>query len=240
MTRIHVAEPLAADTSLTLPEAAARHVGQVLRMRAGEPLVLFDGSGGEYAASIESVERKSVRVRIGGFCAVERESPLEVTLAQCVSKGERMDYTVQKAVELGVRRIVPLLSARSVVRLDEERWERKREHWQGVAVSACEQSGRTRVPVVAAVCRLEAWLPAAPDGSRLVLAPAGTVSLRSLGQLRSPSLLVGPEGGLAEQELELARQHGFLALGLGPRILRTETAGVAALAAMQALAGDLA
>lgn len=237
-TRIHIADALAVDARLELPEGAARHVAQVLRMRAGELLTLFNGAGGEYDAVIEAVERRSVRVRIENYREIERESRLDLTLAQCVSKGERMDYTVQKAVELGVSAIVPLLSARSVVKLDGERWEKKLEHWRGIVVSACEQSGRTRVPHVHPVQKLEAWLATA-GGARLVLAPGGHHALKELPPALQASLLVGPEGGLDDKETALAVHRGFTAIGLGPRVLRTETAGVAALAALQALWGDL-
>ena len=238
-TRIHIADALVVDAHLDLPDAAARHVGQVLRMRAGELLTLFNGAGGEYDAVIEAVERRSVRVRIENYREVERESRLNLSLAQCVSKGERMDYTVQKAVELGVNAIVPLLSARSVVKLDGERWEKKLEHWRGIVVAACEQSGRTRVPHVHPVQRLDAWLATATTGARLVLAPGGHHALKELAPAQDATLLVGPEGGLDDKEIAMAVHRGFTAIGLGPRVLRTETAGVAALSALQALWGDL-
>ena len=239
MTRIHIPEPLAVDARFELPEGAARHVAQVLRMRAGELLTLFNGAGGEYDAVIEAVERRCVRVRVENYRDIERESRLSLTLAQCVSKGERMDYTVQKAVELGVGGIVPLLSARSVVKLDGERWEKKLEHWRGIAVAASEQSGRTRLPHVHPVQKLDAWLATATAGTRLVLAPGGHHALKELPPALDATLLVGPEGGLDDQEIALAVHRGFTAIGLGPRVLRTETAGVAALAALQALWGDL-
>jgi 16S rRNA (uracil1498-N3)-methyltransferase len=240
MTRIYVPLPLSGNTELTLPEAAARHVAQVLRMRAGEALTLFNGGGGEYDAVIETAERRVVSVRVGELRQIDRESTLAVTLAQCVSKGERMDYTIQKAVELGVTTIIPLLSARSVVKLDGERWEKKLEHWRGVAVSACEQSGRTRIPTVLAPQKLAHWL-AAPDGSpRLVLAPTAAVSLTAVPAAAAVSLLVGPEGGLSDEEIAAALRDRCTAITLGPRVLRTETAGVAALAVLQALWGDLA
>lgn len=240
MTRIFVATTLTAGAVLDLPDEAARHVAQVLRMRAGEALTLFDGSGGEHAAVIVDAGRRDVRVRIDAHHPVDRESRLDVTLAQCVSKGDRMDYTIQKAVELGVSRIVPLLSERSVVKLDAERWDKKLEHWRGVAVSACEQSGRTRVPEVAAVQKLDAWLAAPADGRlRLVLAPTESVSLRTLDAAATMALLIGPEGGLSDPEIAAARRAGCIGIGLGPRVLRTETAGVATLAALQVLWGDL-
>jgi 16S rRNA (uracil1498-N3)-methyltransferase len=240
MTRIFVATVLTASAELDLPDEAARHVAQVLRMRAGEALTLFDGSGGEYAAVIVDAGRRDVRVRIDQHHAVDRESRLDVTLAQCVSKGDRMDYTIQKAVELGVSRIVPLLSERSVVKLDAERWDKKLEHWRGVAVSACEQSGRTRVPEIVAVQKLDAWLAAPAEGRlRLVLAPTESVSLRTLDAAATIALLIGPEGGLSDAEIAAARRAGCIGIGLGPRVLRTETAGVATLAALQVLWGDL-
>ncbi|WP_439640303.1 16S rRNA (uracil(1498)-N(3))-methyltransferase [Nevskia sp.] len=240
MTRIFVATALTAGAELDLPDEAARHVAQVLRMRTGEALTLFDGCGGEYAAVIVDAGRRDVRVRIDQHHPVDRESRLDVTLAQCVSKGDRMDYTIQKAVELGVSRIVPLLSERSVVKLDAERWDKKLEHWRGVAVSACEQSGRTRVPEVAAVQKLDAWLATPAEGRlRLVLAPTESVSLRTLDAAAAIALLIGPEGGLSDAEIAAARRAGCIGIGLGPRVLRTETAGVATLAALQVLWGDL-
>lgn len=239
MTRIHVPLPLAAGTSLDLPDEAARHVAQVLRMRVGEPLVLFNGEGGEYQATITATGRRDVAVSIDSFDPVDRESRLDITLVQCVSKGERMDYTVQKAVELGVSHILPLLSERSVVKLDAERWDKKLEHWRGIAASACEQSGRTRLPEVAPVQKLDAWLATRDAALRLVLAPTESVSLKALPPAASIALLIGPEGGLSDNEIAAARRAGCVGIGLGPRVLRTETAGVAALAALQLLWGDL-
>ncbi|TAM09218.1 MAG: 16S rRNA (uracil(1498)-N(3))-methyltransferase [Nevskiaceae bacterium] len=238
MTRVHVSETLVAGQALELPPAAAHHVAQVLRLAAGAALVLFDGTGGEYDAVLETVERRSVRVRVGAHRAVERESALCLTLAQCVSKGERMDYTIQKAVELGVTRIQPVLSARSVVKLDAARWAKKREHWLGVIASACEQCGRNRVPELAPAVPLSKWL-ATRHGLCLVLVPMAQVGLRTLARVSAVSLLVGPEGGLSEDEIAEAQAAGCTAIHLGPRVLRTETAGVATLAALQALWGDL-
>lgn len=251
MTRIHVDAALTEASRFDLPDEAARHVGQVLRMRAGEALILFSGDGREFDAVIDTVERRRVAVQVGAARHVDRESRLSVTLAQCVSKGERMDYTLQKAVELGVSALVPLLSARSVVKLDGERWEKKQEHWRGIVVAACEQSGRTRLPAIAPVRKLDAYLaaptptpsptptPTPAEGLRLVLAPTATVSLKTLAPAAAVTLLVGPEGGLADDEIAQALRAGYTGITLGPRILRTETAGVAALAALQALWGDL-
>ncbi|WP_273453515.1 16S rRNA (uracil(1498)-N(3))-methyltransferase [Nevskia ramosa] len=239
MTRIHIPVPLTVGASLDLPDEAARHVAQVLRMKIGEPLTLFNGNGGEYAATITATGRRDVSVNVESFDPVDRESRLDITLAQCVSKGERMDYTVQKAVELGVTRILPLLSERSVVKLDAERWDKKLEHWRGIAVSACEQSGRTSLPAVLPVQKLDGWLASSDQALRLVLAPTESVSLRSLAAASNIALLIGPEGGLSDNEIAAARRAGCVGIGLGPRVLRTETAGVAALAALQLLWGDL-
>lgn len=241
MTRVYLADALAAGMELNLPDDSAHHLAQVLRMRAGAPLILFDGCGGEYAAEILVCERRRVTVKVLRHEAVERESKLQLTLAQCVSKGERMDYTLQKAVELGASAFVPLLSSRSVVKLDAERWEKKLEHWRGVIVSACEQSGRTRVPGLASIDKLEHWLAAnkSPSDLRLMLVPGAAATLKSLPVSPRITLLAGPEGGLSEDEIAFAMRCGFTALSLGPRVLRTETAGVAALAALQALSGDL-
>lgn len=238
--RIHFDVPLAAGLMLDLPEDAFRHLIQVLRMRAGESFIAFDGRGGEYAAELVEVHKRSATARLDRHVGIDRESPLDLTLAQCVSKGERMDYTLQKAVELGVTRIVPLLSSRSVVRLDAERMDKKLEHWRGVIISACEQSGRTRVPQLADAIALPSWLDTeAAPGERLTLDPQGRHGLRELPPPRGPvTLLVGPEGGLSEHELQRTHAAGFIGIRMGPRVLRTETAGVAALAALQALWGD--
>jgi len=231
---------LSAGATITLPEDAARHLVQVLRMRLGDSFIAFNGQGGEYSASLSAISKREAQASIGTFNAADRESPLNITLAQCVSKGDRMDYTLQKAVELGVSAIVPLISSRTVVKLDAERWAKKIEHWQGVIISACEQSGRTRVPQLQAPQDLDDWLrSSANDSLKLVLAPGASKQLRQLDpHSRAITLLIGPEGGLSEAECTLAAQHEFVPLALGPRILRTETAGVAALAAIQAQWGD--
>lgn len=241
--RFYCPTPLAAGLRVALPEGAARHAARVLRLRAGNELILFDGAGGEYVACIAGVERERVTVDVLEWRAAECESPLAVTLVQALQGGEKMDMTVQKAVELGVARIVPVGSRRSVVRLDGERAARRVEHWRGVAVAACEQCGRNRIPAVNALENLERWLaqPAASGVLRLMLAPGGDHALTTLpppapGQ--GLELLIGAEGGLAPEEMEQAKRAGFVAIRLGPRILRTETAGLAALAAMQCLWGD--
>lgn len=238
--RVFVDMELTEGTAITLPEEAYRHLVVVLRRIKGDPVTLFNGRGGEYGVVIESIAKRAVSARVMEFRDVDRESRLHVTLGQAVSKGERMDYAIQKAVELGVTEIQPLVTDHVVVKLNEERWARKLEHWQGVVVAACEQSGRTRLPKLLPVLDLRDWLNALPATTlKLKLSPgaARAASLRHQGQ--PVALLVGPEGGLSEHEENLADISGFTALSLGPRILRTETAGMVALAVVQSLWGDL-
>ena len=242
--RFHCPMPLAVGQNLDLPERVAHHAINVLRLRGGDVLTIFNGAGGEYRARIAGIERTRVRVEVSGWLATEREPPLSITLVQALQAGEKMDLTVQKAVELGVDRIVPVISRRSVLRLEGERALRRLEHWRGVVVSACEQCGRNRLPEVLLPERLEHWLArnSPAGGVRLMLAPAAGCSLANI---QGPpvggavELLVGAEGGLAPEEARLAALAGFLSVRLGPRILRTETAGLAALAAIQFLWGDL-
>ena len=241
--RFYCPEPLIPATTIDLPEGAARHAGRVLRLRVGDEMTLFDGRGGEYPAQVVAVDRQRVRVDIGSWRDAECEAPINLTLVQALQSGEKMDMTIQKAVELGVTRIVPVVSRRSVVRLEGERALRRLEHWRGVVLSACEQCGRNRVPQVDPLGDLERWLaqPPAADAVRLMLAPGAAQTLADIAAPAAGSeveLLIGAEGGLAPDEIELARQSGYRALRLGPRILRTETAGLAALAAIQCLWGD--
>jgi 16S rRNA (uracil1498-N3)-methyltransferase len=239
--RIHVDTALSSGAELALPAAAAAHVQRVLRLRAGAMLILFDGRGGEFRSELVSSERAQTLVRIGERLAVERESPLHITLLQGVSRGERMDHIVQKATELGVARIVPVLTEFSVVRLDADQAARRREHWQAIVVAACEQCGRNRVPVVDSPMKLTAALAALPAGTlRLTLEPGAATSLGGTPRGESMVLLIGPEGGLSPVEIRQAAESGFVGRSLGPRILRTETAPLVALSVLQALAGDLA
>jgi 16S rRNA (uracil1498-N3)-methyltransferase len=240
-TRIYVDLELRSGTELLLPAAASTHLLRVLRLRPGAALVLFNGRGGEYAAELASNDRAGARAQVGEHLGVERESPLQITLLQGVARGERMDFIVQKATELGVQRIVPLSCEFSVVRLDEVALRRRVEHWRGVAIAACEQCGRNRVPEVESVMPLETACASGGDELKLVLVPQAPATLKTLSKgLRGVVLLVGPEGGLSGREQLLAQRHGFQACRLGPRTLRTETAPLAALAALQALSGDLA
>jgi 16S rRNA (uracil1498-N3)-methyltransferase len=239
LTRIHVPGPLASGGEITLPAQAGEHLVRVLRLSTGAPLILFDGSGGEFAATI-STAGKQVRARVLQHHAVERESPLDVTLLQGIARGERMDLIVQKATELGVTRIVPVLAERSVVKVDTKQRARKREHWQSVVVAACEQCGRNRVPEVDAPRSLGEAVDALPAGGMRCLLAAEAreplvLAVRAPGPI---ALLIGPEGGLAEAEAKFALAHSFTPCRLGGRIMRTETAGLAAIAALQAVAGD--
>jgi 16S rRNA (uracil1498-N3)-methyltransferase len=233
---------LATGAEIALPEAAATHVSRVLRLRPGEPLTVFDGRGSVYRAEIATIAGARVTVRLSDRVHETTESPLAVTLIQAVSRGERMDWTLQKATELGVSSIAPVLASRSVVRLDTRQAEAKLRHWQGVVVSACEQSGRSVLPALRAPEPLRAYLDRpAGTGLRLVLDPAAGIELAALPRTdHEIHLLIGPEGGLDDEELEAARSAGFRSVRLGPRVLRTETAGTVALALLQSRWGDLA
>ncbi len=235
MPRIHCPAPLASGVSLALPAGAARHV-QVLRMQPGQSLTLFNGEGGEFDATVTQMGRSDVQVEVGTHHAIEREAPQAVHLAVVMPANDRMDWLVEKAAELGAASVQPLQSARSVLRLQGDRAAKKTAHWQAVAIAACEQCGRNRVPLVHPVRDLSAWLaqPAAADaGQRLLLSlREGTRSLRQLQPLAAVTLLNGPEGGLTPDEEDLAIAAGFAPLTLGPRVLRAETAPLAALAAL--------
>lgn len=233
MARIHCAVALASDSSLSLPPGAARHV-QVLRMQPGDALTLFDGTGGEFAATVERMGRSEVEVRVGERIAVEREAARAVHLAVGMPANERMDWLVEKATELGVAGIQPLMTAHAVLRLSGERAEKKRTHWEAIAIAACEQCGRNRVPEIHPVQTFANWLSAlSADSPRFILSLAeGTRPVRELVQndFRHAWVLSGPEGGLSPIEERDAISRGFVPLSLGPRVLRAETAALAALA----------
>lgn len=239
--RLHLAQPLAPGAEVTLDAGTARHVTRVLRLRAGAELTLFNGDGHEYRARLVADDARSARAQVlADTGAPPTESPLHITLAQGIARGERMDYIVQKAVELGVRDIVPLLTERSVVRLQGARARSRRAHWQRVAIGACEQCGRVCVPEIAPPQTPASWLEATPPGTRWLLdplAPAGCAPGDAAPE--HVLLLIGPEGGLSRAEREQAHAAGFRPVRLGPRVLRTETATVAALTALQLMWGDL-
>jgi 16S rRNA (uracil1498-N3)-methyltransferase len=239
LPRFYLDQPLAPGARFSLPPGPARHAARALRLAEGDAITLFNGRGGEFAARIERIHKDEVAVAITGFADAERESRLRVMLAQGISSGERMDYTLQKAVELGVTAIQPISAKRSVVKLTGERADRRVAHWQGVVASACEQCGRNQVPVVAPPLPLAHWLGQQQYGRLLFLSPLAEARLADLPAPGGTDCLVaGPEGGFEADEIAALRASSAIAVRLGPRVLRTETAALAALAAMQTLWGD--
>lgn len=230
MPRLHAGTPLASGEVLALPAGPARHV-QVLRLQPGDALTLFDGRGGEYDAVVDHMGRSEVRVRVGAHHPLEREAVPAVHLALAMPANERMDWLVEKATELGIASIQPLVAERSVLRLAGERAQKKQAHWQAIAIAACEQCGRNRIPQVHPVQPLAGWLAGAQAGWMLSLA-AGTQPLAALPAPPQLTLLSGPEGGLAPGEEAAAAARGWTAVHLGPRVLRAETAPLAALATL--------
>ncbi|TCO38958.1 16S rRNA (uracil(1498)-N(3))-methyltransferase [Dokdonella fugitiva] len=240
--RIYVPQPLHPGREVDLPVQAGEHIARVLRLDRGHPLRLFNGDGCEFSGEIASLAKRAVSARVlEPVASADRESPLRITLGQGVARGEKMDWILQKATELGVARIVPLVTDRTEVKLDAERAERRVAHWEAVLASACEQCGRNRLPELAEPMKLGDWAASLGEeaGLRLALDPRGDADARTLDPGTRATLVVGPEGGLSEHDLATLAQAGFRGLRLGPRILRTETAGLAALAALQAIHGDL-
>ncbi|MBS3804092.1 MAG: 16S rRNA (uracil(1498)-N(3))-methyltransferase [Oleiphilaceae bacterium] len=237
--RIYTSADLAAGESHTLDAAAAQHVAKVLRMQPGQVLVLFNGDGLDYPATISHVGKKEVIAALGPAQQNELESPLKSVLGQVISRGDRMDYAIQKSVEMGVTTIAPLVSERCEVRLKGDREEKRLRHWQGVAIAAAEQCGRALIPTIAPVMTLDEWLDYSENCDlKLVLHHRTEKALTELSRPDQLALLVGPEGGLSEDEIAQAERAGFLPAAMGPRVLRTETAPVAALALCQWLWGD--
>lgn len=240
LPRIFVDGPLIPGQALALPEGASRHLTQVLRLAPGARLWVFNGDGRDYGARLASPARHPVILAVDGPGEEEPSPPLQIRLAVGISKGERMDYTIQKSVELGVSRISPLFTERSVVQLRGERLDRRMAHWQGILIGACEQSGRRRLPGLDAAMAFADWIATTPTGT-LVLDPQADQPLVALSPPEAVvTLLVGPEGGLSPRERRQAQAHGMCPVRLGPRVLRTETAPLAAIAAIQALWGDFA
>jgi 16S rRNA (uracil1498-N3)-methyltransferase len=241
LNRIYTPGPLIFDSEMALPAAGAYHVTRVLRMRIGAPVAVFDGKGNEHRAEIVRVDGNQAVVRIGEQVVATAESPLTITLVQGISRSERMDWALQKATELGVNVIAPVITARSVVRLDDKQGAKKVEHWRNIVIGACEQCGRSHVPDVLAPISLRQYLQEhAKEGMRLVLSPTGPSALAGLSSMsKRVELLIGPEGGLDDDEIDRAQSAGFIPVRLGPRVLRTETAAVTALSVLQAMWGDL-
>jgi len=240
-TRVHVDLPLSRGARVALPEDAANHLVRVLRMREGDACVLFNGDGHDYPATLTAATKRGVEADVGAPVVVDNESPLRIALVQGIARGEKMDWILQKATELGVASVHPVHSDRSEVKLDGERAAKRLAHWQSVVVSGCEQSGRARVPEVSAARALDALLTQAlPSARRFLLDPEAQDSIATMAPLDGDCVLaVGPEGGWSSRDRQALHAAGFTGLRLGPRILRTETAGIAAIAALQSRFGDL-
>lgn len=241
ISRIYQAIPLQTGTAVVLNEQSSHHLSRVLRAALQDEVTIFNGEGGEYLARISKIDKKSVTLEVGEFNPREAESSLELYLAQGISRGEKMDYIIQKAVELGVKKIVPLLTERCTVKLDTERREKRVEHWQAIIISACEQCGRNRIPELLAPQSLDHWLQSVEAEQRFVLSPhvSKRLSETKIVHHQRVALLIGPEGGLSEKEINKAFEKNFQPLNLGPRVLRTETAAVAAIVALQCVLGDM-
>ena len=239
--RIFVDHALVVNQHYNLQDSAAHHIMHVLRMKAGQSLVLFNGQGGQFAAAINSISKRGVEIITGEHSDTDCESPLQITLVQGVSRGDRMDYTLQKAVELGVKQIVPVLCSYTNIKLDDDKKSKRLEHWRNIIINACEQSGRNRLPELSPIMNLDEWLQQDRNPLKLILHPAGAMAL---SEIQSPTqaitLLAGPEGGFSDDEVTLSKHCACYPLSLGPRILRTETAALAAISACQTLWGDFA
>ena len=241
-TRLYISGPFSADTELEVDADRARYLTRALRLRVGDSLSVFNGEGREHSATIIGMSRSSATLRIGATVDVQTESSLRIHLVQGISRGERMDFVVQKATELGVKRITPVVTEYGVVKLDAARAEKRRDHWKKIAASACEQSGRVRLPLVDAPMPLKSWFGDKPQqvDTQLILRPGAPTPLT---KIKAPEtkvcVLIGPEGGFSDAEFEDAGVAGFQPVSLGPRVLRTETAAVATLAILQTLWGDL-
>ena len=241
-TRLYIEGEYGTGSELEVDAEKARYLGRVLRLRVGDPVIVFNGTGTAFSADIAAFSRSGAVLAVRDAVTMTSESPLKVHLVQGISRGERMDFVVQKATELGVKRITPLLTERGVVKLDSARAEKRRQHWQKVAASACEQSGRVRLPLLDAPEHLDAWLGAKPQHAELdvILRPDAAQSLSGIDRPATKvCILIGPEGGFSDAEYQLAEAAGFVGVSLGPRVLRTETAAAAALAILQARWGDL-
>jgi 16S rRNA (uracil1498-N3)-methyltransferase len=242
VTRLYLNADLRPEVEIQLDEERSRYIGRVLRLRVGDHLAVFNGDQGEYDAQLISIAKSTARILLGGSRACAAESPLRTHLVQAISRGERMDFVIQKATELGVKRISPVFSDHGVVRLDSARASRRCAHWQKIAESACGQSGRIRPPLIDLPLPLNTWFAERPKDTDtdLILKPGAATALTSIGKPRTKvCVMIGPEGGFSAKEYEDASVAGFTAVSLGPRILRTETAALATLAIVQSMWGDL-
>ncbi|WP_417883843.1 16S rRNA (uracil(1498)-N(3))-methyltransferase [Vibrio rumoiensis] len=238
--RIYHPETIEQLGEIHLSEDAAGHVGRVLRMTQGQEVLLFDGFGAEFPAVISAVSKKNVTVEVTERIERSVESPLNLHLGQVISRGDKMEFTIQKAVELGVNTITPLISERCGVKLNADRFEKKLQQWQKIAIAACEQCGRNIVPTVRPLMQLEQWCAEDYDGLKLNLHPRAKYSINTLpAPVSKVRLLIGPEGGLSDEEIQMTEQYQFEETLLGPRVLRTETAGLSAITALQVRFGDL-
>ena len=241
LARIYQPQPFSEGEMLCLSTEASHHLVRVLRLSQGAEFILFNGQGGEFKAKIISVQKNRATVQVGGFYAINRESPLQIILAQTVLRPEKMDYALQKAVELGVTQVLPLITERSsLFKLSPERWQKRLAHWQAILINACEQSGRTQIPTVARAVSFKTALSQIKADLRVILMPNAAQTVTLPKPCHSVAVLVGPEGGWSETETQLAMHAGYLPLQLGPRVLRTETAGLVALAVLQNHFGDIA
>ena len=239
-TRVFIDSVLKTGESLTLDGDTAHYLGRVLKVRQGNPVTVFNGRGGSYQAEITAIDRRTITLSLLQFDVENNESPLRVTLAQGISRGQHMDYTVQKAVELGVTRIVPLFSEYSNVRLEEERARKRYDHWHKIITSACEQSGRNLVPQLDEAQPLSDWVQQDGASLKLIMHPEANDSLAGLLEgITDLTILCGPEGGLSPVEINIALAQGYRKVSMGPRIMRTETAAIAAIAICQAMQGDM-
>lgn len=239
LTRIYQPQALSAGQILNLSKEAAGHLIRVLRLQVGDDFIVFNGKAGEFHAIIIELSKNMVTVKLGEFDAVSRESSLQITLVQAVLRSDKMDYVLQKAVELGVTRFIPLITARSTLKLAPERWQKRSLHWQGVMLAACEQSGRTRLPKLENPMTFDVATTSIKAEQRIILQPCVKQNINSLPGCQSVAVLVGPEGGWSENELKCARVATYSPIQLGPRVLRAETAGLAAVSIVQSLYGDL-
>ncbi len=240
VSRFYIELPLHEGEEIQLDESRSHYLLRVLRLTPGDALRIFNGDGHEYNALLERATKKQATVRVQGKLSSQRESPLHIEIGQGIARAERMDFVLQKSVELGVNAITPLWSCRSQVKLDDKRLDKRLAHWRGVVHSACEQSGRAHVPELLGPANISSWLSTPSDGLNLVLSPHSERALKDLAPRDRIRVLIGPEGGLEDSEINEAESKGFQTIRLGPRILRTETAALATLAALQTLWGDLA